>query len=60
MEFGYMVELERLSHKGIKHFKSLTEKANGYGENQVSPHNPRETQPLYYTERFAELVGKLH
>ena len=59
IEAGYMTELERPSRKGIKRFKSLTEKANEYGENQVNPNNPKETQPLYYADKFPELLKKV-
>lgn len=59
IEAGYMTELERPSKKGIKRFKSLTEKANEYGENQVNPNNPKETQPLYYADKFPELLKKV-
>lgn len=47
------------SHGKIKHFNSLTEKGLLYGENQVSPQNPKETQPLYYDSKFMELCKKL-
>lgn len=60
MEKGYMTELSRPSSKGlIKHFKSLTSKASEYGENQVSPNNPKETQPLYYVDKFTGLLNVL-
>lgn len=59
IEAGYMTELERPSKKGIKRFKSLTEKANECGENQVNPNNPKETQPLYYADKFPELLKKV-
>ena len=60
MEKGYMTELSRPSSKGlIKHFKSLTSKASEYGENQVNTSNPRETQPLYYADKFISLLSEL-
>lgn len=52
---GILRELERKSHKGIKKYKNLTEKGLAYGENQVNPQNPQETQPMYYDDKFAEL-----
>ncbi len=53
---GYLVERERTGSKGeTKKFKMLTEKGLKYGENQISPHNPREVQPLYYEDTFKEL-----
>lgn len=30
-----------------------------FGENQVSPNNPRETQPLWYEDKFLDLLRKL-
>ena len=57
---GYVSTQERRSlSKGHKRFKAITEKGRAYGENQVSPHNPRETQPLWYADKFGELLGKL-
>lgn len=53
---GYLEERERQSSKGgVKKFKSITDKGLHYGENQKSPHNPRETQPLWYEDTFMEL-----
>lgn len=54
---GYLGEKERVSSKGIKTFKALTEKGLKYGENLVSPDNPKETAPQYYEEKFSELMG---
>lgn len=61
MEQGYVEEKERESTKGngTKKFKSLTDKGLRYGENLVSPHNQRETQPLYYSDTFMELFGEV-
>lgn len=59
IEAGYMTELERPSRKGVKRFKSLTEKANEYGENQICPDNPKQTQPLYYADKFPDLLSLL-
>ena len=54
---GYLEEKTRPSSKGNEaKFKSLTEKGLQYGENAVSPHNQKETQPLYYEDTFRELV----
>lgn len=59
MEQGYLEEKSRPSSKGneIRKYKSLTEKGLKYGENAVNPHNQRETQPLYYTDKFMELYN---
>lgn len=53
---GFLTTLQRQSYKGMKKFKSLTEKGLEFGENQVSPNNPKETQPLYYVGKFDELL----
>jgi len=58
LDMGFLEELERKGSKGdIKRFKSLTEKGVRYGRNETSPQNPRETQPLYFVDRFPELLG---
>lgn len=60
IEAGLIQKLSRPSSNGkIKYFKSLTEKASGFGENQVNPSNPKETQPLYYADKFRYLLEKL-
>ena len=60
MDAGYLKELQRTSSNGkIKYFKSLTERAAGFGENQINPSNPKETQPLYYTDKFENLLRQL-
>lgn len=57
IEKGLMEEITRDSSKGKKkRFKSLTSAGLEYGENQVHPSNPHETQPLYYVHKFNELV----
>ncbi len=40
---------------GTKHFWVITEKGLAYGKNLTNPASPRETQPHWYVERFAEL-----
>lgn len=54
LELGIIEEKTRNSTKGIKKYKSI--KNMEFGENQVSPKNPKETQPLYYEEKFKELM----
>lgn len=57
IEKGYMVELTRSSSRGrVKKFKSITGEGLNYGENQVNPNNPRSTQPLYYEDKFVDLL----
>ncbi|CAB3861309.1 ORF6N domain-containing protein [Achromobacter denitrificans] len=38
-----------------KHFWAITEKGLAYGKNLTNPASPRETQPHWYVDRFAEL-----
>lgn len=60
IEKGYLKELERRSTKNPdkpKKFKNLVN--TKYGENQVNPKNPKETQPMYYEEKFEELLKEL-
>ena len=60
IEKGFLCELTRNSSGGKKKkFKSITEKGKPYGENQVNPNNPKETQPLWYEDKFDELLVKL-
>lgn len=57
IENGYMVELTRPSSRGgTKKFKSIVGEGLSFGENQVNPNNPKSTQPLYYEEKFMELL----
>ena len=57
---GYLCEQTRKSSSGgAKTFKAITEKGRPYGENQVSPKNPRETQPLWYADKFGEQLKEL-
>ncbi|CUQ23134.1 hypothetical protein [Bacteroides thetaiotaomicron] len=60
MEKGFMVERSRpSSNGGTKKFKSITGEGLSFGENQVNPNNPKSTQPLYYEEKFIELLTLL-
>ena len=60
IEAGMMEELERPSSNGkTKRFKSIKGKGLDFGENQVNPNNPKETQPQYYVYRFTELLQLL-
>ena len=57
---GILVHLSRNSKsKGIKKFWSLTEEGLKYGRNETSPSDPRETQPLFFVDRFPELLARL-
>ena len=57
-EIGIIEVKTRKSSKGIdKHFNALTEKGLYFGENEVCPKNPKETQPMYYEDKFPELIA---
>jgi prophage antirepressor-like protein len=56
---GFIKVMTRESSKGEKKFKSITGDGLNYGENQVNPNNPKETQPLYYEEKFNKLLKLL-
>lgn len=61
IEKGILREIERNTSKGKKKlFKCITEKGLTYGENQVNPNNPKETQPLWYESKFDELLQLLN
>lgn len=55
---GYIVQMTRPSTNGKeKKFWNITDKGSGYGENQVNPKNPKETQPGWYADKFRELYN---
>lgn len=57
IEAGMMEDLARpSSHGKVKYFKSIKGKGLDFGENQVNPNNPKETQPQYYEVKFPELL----
>ena len=60
IEHGILRECERQSTKDknkVKKFKNLVDTT--WGENQVNTKNQKETQPLYYEDKFADLLKKL-
>lgn len=59
IEKGFLEKCTRPSSKGQKVFNHLTTKGLAYGENQVSPSNPKETQPLYYENKFSQLLTEV-
>lgn len=53
---GYLKIKERKSStKGMKQYKSLTDKGLKYGVNLICNKNQKETQPYYYADTFMEL-----
>lgn len=59
---GFLKVMTRKNSKQeVVPFWCVTEKGLRYGKNLTNPHSPRETQPHWYVDRFAELaelVGK--
>ena len=58
VELGILKECERKSTKDknkVKKFKNLVD--TKWGENEVNPKRPNETQPLYYEGKFKELLS---
>lgn len=39
-----------------KQYKSVTKKGLEFGKNVTTPNNPKETQPLWYDEKFSDLL----
>lgn len=56
---GFLETKERESSHGTKKFKTITEKGKEFGENLICPNNPKETQPLWYENKFNELLKTL-
>ena len=60
IEAGYIEIKERKSSsKGIKQYKSLTDKGLKYGVNLICNKNQKETQPYYYADTFMELYNRV-
>lgn len=60
IERGMMKKKERpSSNKGLKKFNMIVGDGLKYGENSINPNNQKETQPLYYEEKFMELIRLL-
>ena len=53
---GYLEEAVRQGSVKPHKFKVITPKGLAYGENEVSPHNQKETQPHWYDSKFDELL----
>lgn len=54
---GFLAINTRHSSSGKeKTFKVITPKGEQFGENQVSPNNPKETQPSWYEDKFDSLL----
>ncbi len=55
-DLGFLKEETRQGTTKLHKFKVITTKGEAYGENQVSPKNPNETQPRWYDDKFQELL----
>ena len=54
---GIIVKIRRTTSKGEdKFFNAITKKGLEYGENLVCPNNPKESQPLWYENKFGDLL----
>lgn len=56
MAAGFLKEETRQGTTKLHKFKVITDKGLLFGENQVSPKNPQETQPRWYDDKFGELL----
>lgn len=57
---GYIKQLSRQNSKHqTVYFWSITDKGLEFGKNMTSPSSPRETQPHWYRDRFAELAREV-
>lgn len=60
IEKGFVKVMTRNSSKGEKKFKSIIGDGLSFGENQINPNNPKETQPLWYEDKFKDLLALLN
>lgn len=57
---GLLRQMSRKNSRGVSvKFWAVTEAGARYGKNLTSPSSPRETQPHWYVDRFAELVERV-
>lgn len=56
VELGFLKEETRQGKTKLHKFKVITDKGKSFGENQISPKNPQETQPRWYDDKFDELL----
>ena len=60
IEQGIIKRVSRTSSKkGVKYFNAFTDNGLEYGENGLSPNNPKETQPNFYEDKFDSLMDML-
>lgn len=55
IQMGMVQQNQRATPRGMRYFKSLTSEGLEFGENMVSPENPRETQIMLYEDKFSDL-----
>lgn len=56
-EKGILIQKTRPSHRGDKHFWTISDAFSEYGRNDTNPQNPKETQPNWYDSKFGELFN---
>lgn len=59
-EKGFLEVMTRPTRGGEKHFYNIPDRWKEYGENQTSPQNPKETQPVWYDNKFPELLNLIN
>lgn len=60
LERGFLAKVTRAGSKGIKEFLVVTDAGLRWGKNVISPQNPRESQPHWYSRSFPELLTELN
>lgn len=62
VEKGALIVLERKSKSsptGMKFFKAISNDWLNYGENLANPHSPNDRQPMWFVDKFEDLLNKL-
>lgn len=55
---GILSRQSRVNHRGeTVYFYNITKAGSKYGENQVTERQPHQTQPLWYVDKFSELLS---
>lgn len=60
LERGFLAKVTRAGSKGIKEFLVVTDAGLRWGKNVISPQNPRESQPHWYSRSFPALLTELN
>lgn len=60
LERGLLSKVTRAGTKGAKEFLVVTDAGLRWGKNVISPQNPRESQPHWYSRSFPALLTELN